>query len=451
MELIDRVERSRQEHDEMYKELYEHPLDIDEIFLAVLDSIRYDYVAYSTKRRYFMPAEYHTYIESNYRSGTLTMEILVRSLHQFSADFHDRHLRFKCDDWIDYKNLAMKYRVRATEDCLYVTSAEEETGLVPGDKILDVQHMIPRRVRKLMRNIAFNSSDPERELWGGYLRMAKDLLVEHADGTQERMDMELYPAEELDPEVEYPISFKMLDDDTAYLQLQRMDSEAMASIMQEHEAEIAGSKRLILDLRRNVGGDEEACFDLFPYLVDKETTLSYLFNDEGSYVYFTKDNCERRYNSLDTFKSTLTDPELISIVEDEMKVWSDNYDKGMVFQEPEPFDDVAIKPADQAPEKVVILTDTFCEDEGEQFVAMAQRCGDKVVTIGRPTMGTLDYYDNINLVINEHMTFSYPIRMSKAAYEGRGINEKGLPVDEYIAWTPEEIQEDLLLKRAMEY
>lgn len=451
MGLKDPNEERRREHRELYAELSESPLDIDEVFHAVLDSIRYDYVGFSAKRKYFTPAIYNTNMLSNYRNGTLTMEIMVRNLHQFVGDMHDRHMHFYCDNWVDYKNLAMKYRVRATEDCLYVTSAEEETGLVPGDKILDVQHMTPAHVRYYMRNNAFNSSEPERELWGGYLRMAKDLLVEHADGTQERMDMELYPAEELDPAVEYPIGFKMLDDDTAYLQLQRMDSEVMASIMQEHEAEIAGSKKLILDLRRNVGGDEGACFDLFPYLVDKETALSYLVNDEGSYVYFTKDNCERRYNSLDTFKSTLTDPELISIVEDEMKVWSDNYDKGMVFQEPEPFDDVAIKPADQAPEKVLILTDTFCEDEGEQFVAMAQRCGDKVVTIGRPTMGTLDYYDNINLVINEHMTFSYPIRMSKAAYEGRGISEKGLPVDEYIAWTPEEIQEDLLLKRAMEY
>ena len=133
-----------------------------------------------------------------------------------------------------------------------------------------------------------------------------------------------------------------------------------------------------------------------------------------------------------------------------MEIYRANYGKGLTYQPPVPMENEYITPASRAPEKVVLITDTFCEDEGEQFVAMCARCGSKVVTIGRPTMGTLDYYDCINLAVYEHMTLSYPIRMTKAAYEGRGISEKGLPVDEYIAWTPQEIKEDLLLKRARE-
>ena len=64
-------------------------------------------------------------------------------------------------------------------------------------------------------------------------------------------------------------------------------------------------------------------------------------------------------------------------------------------------------------------------------------------------MGTLDTFDPITVALNEHMTLSYPIAMSVEAYEGRGIAETGLPVDEYIPWTPEEIGEDLLLKKAL--
>jgi hypothetical protein len=63
-------------------------------------------------------------------------------------------------------------------------------------------------------------------------------------------------------------------------------------------------------------------------------------------------------------------------------------------------------------------------------------------------MGTLDYYDCIQLEINDHMTLSYPIRMTKAAHDGAGISEKGLPVDEYLPWSPEEIKTDLFLERA---
>jgi len=113
-------------------------------------------------------------------------------------------------------------------------------------------------------------------------------------------------------------------------------------------------------------------------------------------------------------------------------------------------DPEVIEPAEAGPEQVVLITDTFCEMEGEAFAAMCQRCGSRVKTVGRPTMGTLDYDDCITISLNDHMRLSYPIRMSKAAYEGRGISEKGLPVDEYIAWTPEEITEDLLMKKALE-
>lgn len=106
-------------------------------------------------------------------------------------------------------------------------------------------------------------------------------------------------------------------------------------------------------------------------------------------------------------------------------------------------------PAASAPGKIVVLTDTFCEDEGESFVALCKNCGSKVTVIGRPTMGTLDFFDPITVAVHEKMTLSYPIRMTHAAHEGRGISEKGLGVDEYIPWSPEEIKHDVLLARAL--
>lgn len=212
-----------------------------------------------------------------------------------------------------------------------------------------------------------------------------------------------------------------------------------------HEA-----KKLILDLRRSVGGEEDACEALFPYLVDREYRRSELLQDEGSYVLFTKNNCDRRYGTLAAFRERLTDAQEIALIEEEMDIYRKNYGKGLLYQPPRQEEQEWIVPASASPEKVVLLTDTFCELESEQFAAMCQRCGSKVTTLGRPTMGTLDFYDCIRLKVHEHMTLSYPIRMSKAAYEGRGISEKGLPVDRYIPWTPREIQEDVLLNRALE-
>ena len=198
-----------------------------------------------------------------------------------------------------------------------------------------------------------------------------------------------------------------------------------------------------------MGGDEDACWDLFPYLVDRARTLKELLNDEGSYILFTENNCNRRYEVLSAFRDTLAVPEERALIEEEMALYRDNFGKGLTYLPPAPVEDVTYTPAPQGPKRVVVITDTFCEDEGEQFVAMCKRCGHRVTVVGRPTMGNLDYFDNINLAIHEHITLSYPIRMTKAAHEGRGISEKGLPVDLYIPWTPEEIRLDLLLAQAL--
>ncbi|MBP3519804.1 MAG: hypothetical protein J6J87_00495 [Oscillospiraceae bacterium] len=444
MELTDRVERERLAKEAVYAEMKEHPIDLDGLYNALVNTIHYDYVGFEHKRKYYMPNESRTYVFSNYRYGTLTMEILARSLHQLVGDLHDRHLKFHCEDWIDYRNLGMPYRVRGAKDCLYVTSARPGAGVVPGDKILEVQSMPPERIRAYMRNVAFNSDIPERELWGGYLRMARSLTVEHADGRRERVETPPCPPFEEN----YPVEFRMLEDNTAYLKLERMDREAIDALLAQHSGDIAGSKKLILDLRRNVGGDWDACDGLLPYLVDRERSLTELFGDEGCWCLFTENNCNRRYDVLSAFRATLSDPEEIAMIDRELALYKDNVGKGLVYLPPEPVEGT-VTPASAAPEQVVVLTDTFCEDEGEAFAAQCKRCGSKVTVMGRPTMGTLDYFDPITVAVHEKMTLSYPIRMTHAAHEGRGISEKGLPVDEYIPWTPAEIGRDLILERAM--
>ena len=112
MELIDRVERERLAKEAIYAEMKENPIDLDALYDAMVKTIHYDYVGFEHKRKYYMPNESRTYVFSNYRYGTLTIEMLARSLHQMVGDMHDRHLRFHCEDWIDYRNLGLPYRVR---------------------------------------------------------------------------------------------------------------------------------------------------------------------------------------------------------------------------------------------------------------------------------------------------------------------------------------------------
>ena len=477
MELVERVRKAREYEEALYGELRDHPIDLDDLFDAVVKTIHYNYVGYEHKKQYFTPAEYHTYVFSHYRYGTLTVEMLVRSLHQFAGDMHDRHLTFYCDDWIDYRNLAASYRVRASKDVLYVTQADPDTGLVPGDKILKVQGMTPEKVRRLTRHNCFFSREPERELWGGYLRMAQSLTVEHADGSQETMKIKLSLLAEqtLTIEEQYPVLFAMYPDSsgaskTAYIRLERMHPKAINDLCAEHSSELENADKLILDLRRCIGGEEGAGWNLFPLLLDHEEKLSNLIADEGSYVLCTRNNCDIRLSllksareqiisSLETEKAARPEPdsemlssyqEQLAIIDDQIRFYKENYAKGLIFAEPEPIEDEVLSPAAKAPGKIVILLDTFCENEGEQFAAMCRRCGSKVQIAGRPSMGTLDYYDPIRLKVHEHMILSYPIRMTKAAFEGRGISEKGIQPDIYIPWTPEEIERDVIRGRFLD-
>ena len=525
MELTERVKRAKEYDRKVYAELMENPINLDELFDAVVKTVRYNYVGYEQKKHYYNPAEYHTYIYSHFRYQSLTYEMLVRSLHQFLGDMHDRRLRLLCDDWIDYRNLSPRYRVRAFgEDALYVTQASPGSGLNVEDIIRKVQGMTPEKVRALTRHTCFYSAERERELWGGYLRMARSLDVERADGHIEKIQVSPLPAAEdpRTPAERYPSQIRICsraggqaaaltdEGDTVILQIGWLDPDMISGWISEYGQRIGKARKLILDLRTCAGGEEGAGWDLFPYLVDSPTKLSSLIADEGSYVLCTKNNCDARIAQLEAFRAALEaqqqsapclsrdeqapgqesrkeqgngkesqeegttsqeimaeqarnhpqmeksespqDPEILmqrALLDHELTFYRDHYGKGLVYREPDPIEEEEILPAPEAPAKIVLLTDTYCEKEGEQFAAMCQRCGSRVTTIGRPTMGTLDYSDNIELKIHEHMTLSYPIRMTRAAFEGRGISEKGLPVDRYIAWSPQELERDVVLEQAL--
>ena len=444
MELNERAERLRADMRNLYAPLESEPIDLDALFDMMVRVLGTDYVMASRKHRAFMPNEYRTYILSHYRYNDLTLQMLARSLHQFTADMRDRHLRFHCENWIDYQNTGLDYRVRAERDRLWVTEARPGCPLRVGDCLLEIQHMTPERIRNYLRGTGFYASEPERELWGGYLRMARNALVRHRNGSEELMLLPHVP----ETKEQWPIGAKLLGD-TVYLKLEHMDRSATEALLRDFTPAIGASRKLILDLRRNVGGDEDALNGLLPFLLDRETTLAELTDEKEYYVNCTATNCELRYRQLSDFLDTLTDTDERALVETERDFYLKNYGRGPVIRRAEPTPPLVFTPAAHAPERVVLLTDTFCEDEGERFVAMAQRCGSKVVTLGRPTMGTLDTFDNITVQLNSHMTISYPIAMTADAYEGRGVLGKGLPVDRYVPWTTEELYRDVLLEKAL--
>ena len=66
----------------------------------------------------------------------------------------------------------------------------------------------------------------------------------------------------------------------------------------------------------------------------------------------------------------------------------------------------------RGPEKVVLLTDTWSEQEAEHFVQLAKQQG-RAVLLGRPTMGTLDYTNPVTVLYLSLIHISSSTKKSK--------------------------------------
>lgn len=106
-------------------------------------------------------------------------------------------------------------------------------------------------------------------------------------------------------------------------------------------------------------------------------------------------------------------------------------------------------PSYRAAEKVIILTDTSCEDEAE-WLCLASKRINGVTLLGRPTAGNIDYSNSVLADFGYGVTFSYPISKTQDCLDGRGINQAGVPVDVYIPWAEAEIHSDVILQTALD-
>lgn len=90
---------------------------------------------------------------------------------------------FKVFAHIDFSDAAMKnvgFAVMRYEDVLYVTEADGETGLVPGDKITKIDGMtIPEIADKEKIMLMGESLERQGMLWPAVIKFYNTLTVEH--------------------------------------------------------------------------------------------------------------------------------------------------------------------------------------------------------------------------------------------------------------------------------
>lgn len=354
----------------------------------------------------------------------------------------DRKLMFDIQDYAGFHHASRGFSVRSDGQELYVTGVTREQKLRPGDRVVQINQYPPVSFRSAVSQMRWNNPLSERDLWDAYLNHARTLYVEHEDASQEKVILKQYQPDPFTPEH----SCRKMDADTVYLQIQSFAQAApIQQLVKANQEPLASCSRLIVDLRRNAGGDPRAFLPLLPYLCAREMSLKEFLTEEEVYTRYTERNCDLSKTQITPYLEAENPQvrEMAAAITAELEA---NRGRGLVLEKDDDEDEriQGCRSADQ----IILLTDTFCEDEAEWLALGCSRL-DGITLVGRPTMGNMDYSNLVTVKYGYGITFTYPISKTKSCFEGKSYNPTGVPVDVYVPWSKAEIQEDRILQTAL--
>lgn len=418
----------------------------DEIFGDMVGNVMQDYAGFKEKEARHDFDTISAACRMAQENGQLNDLIFMQLMNQYLVMMQDRNLKFRLRDGEGYQASTCGFDVRSYQGRLYVSRVNEETRVRPGDQLIILDTTPPALCRKRFQDKAFGSDVEERELWGPFLKMASRCMVKHMDGTDENVTLKKYPLKTKLPR----LGGRLIGKDTLYLDLPHfIDGEAVTKLLAAKEKSLGRCRRLILDLRHNAGGSEEAFFPLLDYIFPEPVLLRDIYEEKGFYTNYTEKNCNRKIRMLENYLPA-AEAELKVLAESLIEEMKEKSGQGMVWEpDEELLEDETMVGGLGCFEKVIILSDTYCEYAGETFIQICKK-SPRVTVVGRPTMGNIDYCNQISILYNDRFTFSYPMSKTRAAMEGKGVSGKGVPVDVYIPWTPAECTQDVLLETALQ-
>ena len=400
--------------------------NLQKLYTKIVEILRRDYAGAELYGDKFDPRYYTQSIGQAARDQMLSPLLFFRYVSQMLACIGDSHLRLELVPDEDYSPHQPGFRCRRFEDSLIVTEVLEDTRLKVGDVITAINGGSPSAHRRSIQKNFFFSEDPEREDWSGLLKMAQTITLESG----ETLDLIQYPktAESRSPSLS-------IEDGIAVIDPGLFDGRgAAAALLQANEEALRACRRIVWDLRRGGGRAEEDILPLLPWLTAADSDEKSLLGPTDIYINYTPLNCALRAAALEGLPGA----------EDYITELHAKAGKGFLRETDE---GEAIPVPGKAPAEVIVLTDTWCRDAGELFVQTARRAGARL--IGRPTLGSLDFCGDHALQLNSRFILHYPSAVTAEAREGRGMQDTGILPDEYIPFTPEECQEDILLGIAL--
>lgn len=383
------------------------------------------------------------------KAKTLDDRALYRYMQQRIAGLGDRNLCFLTGPQASWQPETCGFEVRRYDDELYVTRAEGDTRLIPGDAIELINKSRPSEHLAYTIGNPTGSDVPERQDWGLFLASSSHFMVRHADGRREDLRTRRFPAT---PQggASRACPFTRLDDGTCVLTVTQLDDDEAARTLEAHATEARAAGRLVFDLRRCSGGIESMAYPLLDWLFDEDTNLNVVLEPEVVLTNYSPANCARRETQIAQLKRLAAiegdQAPALGWLDDNLEAVRANRGKGYVEETVQPEDlPIAAAPAGQ---RVLVLVDTATADAAEWFASVARK-SPRATLVGRATRGNLDYSNPLAVAFDERFIFVYPMSKTKRAAEGQGMRLTGILPHVEVPFTPEECTRDLVLERAL--
>lgn len=159
---------------------------------------------------------------------------------------------------------------------IMITVAGEGAPVKTGEEILEVnglpwkeyaaKNVVPYLSASTPQDLANRTGD---RLLAGEAGTSIALKVRDAKGAVRTVNVERQPRAQRISHISAPFEFRMLPNDVAYIALNDFGTDAAADAYDKHYEEIAKSRAMIIDLRKNGGGNTPVGYRVLSTLIDK--------------------------------------------------------------------------------------------------------------------------------------------------------------------------------------
>ncbi len=409
----------------------------EQIFDEIVEIMHNDYSGCNDKKGWDRPAYFKKQIQPDF-SPTEFVDLVK----DYLLDFKDAHMTFRLSDRSDEKVYEPGFKVRRYEDALYITEILHDQDVKIGEKIVSLDDQSISEIRASLDRM-FLEKENERENWQPILMRYETAQLVDSESNQRTIELIKYEKNPYSP----TYSIEKINDDTLFMTLTDFDDpDAIIQLIEQNEQLLNETKNLIIDVRINYGGSDGAFYKLLSYLFPEGETLIDLNEDYEMEYNCTPLNVETMVADINETLEQIEDQRMKETLQQLAQTLEENKGKGFV----DFGTDTSVNlTGNRFPESIVVLADTYCGSAGDIFIEIV-KMSPKVTVIGRPTAGLNDY---ANLTIkkwNDRFELWYPVSRLKRIDRGKGMTGIGIHPDVYIPWSPQHLEKDLDLEKAMQ-